>query len=564
MPTLTTPLSSPPALPNVVESVTERAPNSARLRLWLPFVAFLLFFALTTVLSIQHKGLTFDEANHLNYGTQLAFGHAADRPINSVMPITALNALGMKIHPSLTGARAVTILFSLATATLIFAWTWELYGLAAAYLAGLLYLLCPSILAHSSLVTTDIYAAGTVLFALYAFRRLVNRTNPFNALLTGVTLGLALLAKYTSVALLPIFCIILAIRATGAVSRRRHASEQSASAVSARGMLRFAGAVLLVALTAVLVINAGNLFQRIFVPLADFHLQSHAFTSLLNVFPWLGKVPAPVSFAWLQGLDWVLHDSSAGAATPHLYLFGELRDPATQDPFTGYYFLVSLFKVPLPVQLILLLAAGTLLRQRDRHDWLRNELFLLVPLIFFFYFFNFSMRTQVGLRHFLVAFPPVFILAGSLLAATAGQQASRRRRGITAVLLLAQLVSVARFYPHFIPYVNELVTDRNRAYTLFADSNLSWGGDGYYLNKYLATHPKAVFQPPSPVAGTVVVELNALVGILHPESYRWLRDHFTPVDTIAGGSYLVYEVPDNAFAALPVTPEPEPEPEMRQ
>jgi len=39
------------------------------------------------------------------------------------------------------------------------------------------------------------------------------------------------------------------------------------------------------------------------------------------------------------------------------------------------------------------------------------------------------------------------------------------------------------------------------------------------------------------------VRVNALVGLnWNPEEYRWLREHFTPVDHIAY-SNLVYDVP---------------------
>jgi len=39
------------------------------------------------------------------------------------------------------------------------------------------------------------------------------------------------------------------------------------------------------------------------------------------------------------------------------------------------------------------------------------------------------------------------------------------------------------------------------------------------------------------------VPVNALVGVnRNPEEYRWLREHFSPVDHIAY-SLLVYDVP---------------------
>lgn len=544
-----------PSSPNERNNTDESAYGRAAI---IPFACFLVIFATVSLLAIQHKGLTYDEANHLNYGTQLAFGHSSARPINSVMPATALNALGMKIHPSLAGARAVTILFSILTAILVFRWAFELYGLHAAYLAGLLYLFCPNILAHSNLVTTDIYAAGTVLLAMYCFWRLLNRPTMLHAILSGSSLGLALLAKFTAVALGPIFLIIAAARCIHKLSGR-----PSLSGITRKG-IRFVFAISLMAIAAITVINAGNLFQRVFVPLNEFPLQSAVFSSLRDLFPWLGPLPMPIAFAWFQGLDWVLHDSGTGAATPNLYLFGELRDPTRGESFTGYYFLVSIFKVPLAAQLILLATAVRMLWRRHRYDWMRNELFLIVPLIYFFYFFNFSARTQVGLRHFLVAFPLAFVLAGSVLAGYKGRPPGTWQKTLIGLLLLAQAASVAPFYPHFIPYVNEIVTDRKMAYRLFADSNLAWGGDEYYLRRYQDAHPGAIYEPETPATGTIIVGLNRLVGLLEPEKFRWLRESAEPVDTIAGGAYLVYQIP-GGNPAIPVENEsptlPLPDPE---
>lgn len=520
---------------------------------YIPFLCCLIVFGAVCLSAVLHKGLTYDEANHLNYGNQLAFGHSSARPINSVMPATALNALGMKVIPSLTGARAVTVLFSCFTAAVVFLWAFELYGLAAAYLAGLLYLCCPNILAHSGLVTTDIYAAGTVLLAMYSFWRLLNQPGLLHLTLCAVSLGLALLAKYTCVALGPIFVIILAVRYGSELPSRLRAAPHSGWRLLCGDALRFAGYACIFALVAITVINAGNLFEKVFVPLADFPLKSETFSSLLSKFPWLGPLPVPTSFAWFQGLDWVLHDSKTGAATPNLYLFGEMRDPTRGESFTGYYFLVSLFKVPIATQIILFAALIAMLWRRPSRDWLRNELFMLVPLLYFFYFFNFSMRTQVGLRHFLVAFPLAFVLAGGLLA-KAGEKSSGNRLRIAAfALILLQVVSVARFYPHFIPYVNEFIADRRQAYKVFADSNLAWGGDDYYLKQYLAAHPEAVFEPKTPTAGTIVVETNNLVGIIYRQAFAWLRENFEPVDFVAGGAYLVYEVPADRLA-LPASP----------
>jgi len=102
-------------------------------------------------------------------------------------------------------------------------------------------------------------------------------------------------------------------------------------------------------------------------------------------------------------------------------------------------------------------------------------------------------------------------------------------------------VSTLSYYPHFISYFNEFVPDRKLAYRHLADSNLDWRGNEWYLAEYIRHHPDTIIDPRKPEAGRIVVAVNALVGVNRdPEQYRWLREHFAPVDHIAY-SFLVYD-----------------------
>src|SRR5262245_47471787 len=106
----------------------------------------------------------------------------------------------------------------------------------------------------------------------------------------------------------------------------------------------------------------------------------------------------------------------------------------------------------------------------------------------------------------------------------------------------ALIVSVLSYYPHFLPYFNELVWDRSKAYTVLADSNIDWGQNAWYVSRYHDTHPGVIDEPDAPTAGTILVHVNALVGITaDPNKFRWLRERFAPVDHVAHGT-LVYRI----------------------
>ena len=187
---------------------------------------------------------------------------------------------------------------------------------------------------------------------------------------------------------------------------------------------------------------------------------------------------------------------------------------------------------------IVLALVGFLFPDRQRAAILRrDELLLLVPILVYWAYFNFLFNTQIGIRHVLPVFALATVFCGRLLADPASKFLQ-----LTALILTVWVgASTVSYYPHFLSYFNELVPDRKLAYRYLADSNLDWGGNEWYLAEYIRRHPGVVVDPGNPQAGRIVVPVNILVGIGNPERYRWLREHFSPVDHIAY-SFLVYDV----------------------
>jgi Gpi18-like mannosyltransferase len=65
--------------------------------------------------------------------------------------------------------RPITVLFSLLGAFVIYRWTKDLYGRRSALFAVLLYTFEPNIIAHSQVITTDLYSIVMVTLATYTF-----------------------------------------------------------------------------------------------------------------------------------------------------------------------------------------------------------------------------------------------------------------------------------------------------------------------------------------------------------------------------------------------------------
>jgi hypothetical protein len=113
------------------------------------------------------------------------------------------------------------------------------------------------------------------------------------------------------------------------------------------------------------------------------------------------------------------------------------------------------------------------------------------------------------------------------------------------VLSLYLISSVISYYPYYISYFNEIVWDRKMAYK-YLRFNLDWGQDAFILKRYRAEHPGVHKASETPVLLTETtryyLDVNQLVGVTRdPETFKWLRDNFEPVDRIAP-SYLLFEI----------------------
>lgn len=499
------------------------------------------------ITSLRHLTVTYDEPRHFLYGQNI-LKLDSNRFDDSKMPISALNALPGAIAARwpagparewlgrLETGRFVTILFSLLVALTVFAWARERSGPLAGLLAMALYAFDPNFLAHGQLVTTDVYAAGAITMALFAFWRLLDRGGWPRLVATGLALGLALITKYTALALVPLLAVVaVLVHARAVLDDVRERRVRSLWYRLRSGM----GNAVAIGALALGTVNAAFLFNGTGTSLSEYTFRSRPFQSIQRRVAWAGKIPLPVPYPYVEGLDWVVQRERTGEGYGHIYLLGETRQG---EGFAGYYLVATLFKVPLATLALLVLAAGAYLRRLRQQGQSALDWVIVLPVAFFAVYFNFFYRAQIGMRYFLVVFPLLYVLAGDLLGRT--QPPSRRRVGAVLTAVAAVAASVVSYYPHFLPYFNELVGDRRSAYRILADSNIDWGQHVWYFQRYLDQHPGAIVEPDKPTAGTILVGVNMLTGVAgEPERYRWLRDHFAPVDHVAH-AVLVYQVSD--------------------
>jgi len=458
-------------------------------------IVLLLWIAVVVTLAQLRMSPTYDEPNHVTRGIavlrtgdyRLSLDHPPLANVLEALPVAWRQSGFSSALPAwrgertgataretvwkdpaegvrlIRGARPMVLLFTLGLGALIFLWASALFGPWGGVFALALYALDPTMLAHGGLATTDMAAACTMLLALYLLRRYLRRPARGRLLWAGIGLGLALVAKFSALILLPIIGLVLLVIAL----QLPRDVEYPIGWPAARGrrVLRAAGAY------AVMLLISGMVVWGIYgfkvEPLgAKPGLPLPATASRIDHIP----VPA---LQYLRGVKTVISSAEGHRA----YLLG-MVDPTGKGWW--YYFPIAIaVKTPLPELLLILgmLLLALLPRIRARLALESGEwLLLLLPAGVYFLaalgVLGFSLN--LGIRHIMPLYAFLLVLAGGwavLLSAT------RARGLLLGCLLAAQLASVLFAFPDFIAYFNEPGRLLNARHPVLIDSNVDWGQD---------------------------------------------------------------------------------------
>jgi 4-amino-4-deoxy-L-arabinose transferase-like glycosyltransferase len=364
-------------------------------------------------------------------------------------------------------SRVPLILLAVVSGLLLFLFTRSLFGAGTGLLALFLYALEPTVLAHGRVVQTDVPATFGLLLVVYALRRYLTRPTLRAALLIGAAGALAVLAKFSMLAIGPAYAVFFLVLLWRAPRAGR-----------LRGRVAAEGALAAASLFAV--IWAAYFFHS--RPLTNFDARWIAESFPANSETVSAAVRAlsylfPTDF--VLGIFFQLWHAQAGHQAGLLGMYST----------TGwwYYFPVAFaLKTPLPVLLLSLLGLSwSAYRLFVRQD--RRFLFLLVP-FGLYTLFVMASPINIGVRYYLPAYPFLLAGAGALLArllATWQKPGAARAGALTTLLLMGwAAVEAARAYPDHMSYMNQLAAGRPHWWYL-SDSNVEWGDDARALAVYL-------------------------------------------------------------------------------
>jgi tetratricopeptide (TPR) repeat protein len=363
-------------------------------------------------------------------------------------------------------AKLQMILLSVVLGLFVYLWSREFFGPFAALVSLLLYVLDPNILAHSSIIHTDLPFAATLFIGCYFFCRAQNELTWLNLSLVCLLFGMAATTKDSFIAIVPIWLSLATIKIFRAEPITCNLLDRAQVASSPKQKaLVFAGMFCAAAITGYFCIWAAYGFRFAAVPGGE---------SPLYLTPILARNSFIHSVQTLMIDHHLFPEAFVGGylynfkILPHAaYLLGEI----SPDGFWGYFPIVFAVKTPLPTMFLLAATVVVLLHGHGSKAYLGLA---LPPLIYFI--LAIWSRFNLGIRHLLPVYPFLFVLIGGTVDRL-WREGSWLKRNLLVLLGLWSIWSALSTYPHFLAYFNELAGGPESGHKWLLDSNLDWGQD---------------------------------------------------------------------------------------
>lgn len=552
---------------------------------WIIAILLLAIFFIRAAAGIREKTATYDEPEHILRG--YAYLRAPDLRLNTHHPpliniFTALplfsdtrmrmdfseknsswetadmNTLAERLGQillfspdMLLSARLMNILLGVILGLLLFAFAKKYFGAFPALLALIFYTLCPNILAHTSLVTTDIGITLFMFLALWAYLAYVQNPTLKNLFALSFALLSAFLTKFNSIMLIPFF-IIFSFFYFWSSGRKIFEKKFILRLLKHHAILLL---ILLGGLAAFYKFEIKTLAE-------SYHSEQlyGEFSNLITIkFPqlkiqnsilWISKnIPLPFPY-YIQGFIENIYKHSFWGH--NAFLAGKY----SKRGWWEYFPTAFAIKTPVPQLLgtLLALVLGAIyiisqLKKKSIYPPLQKIKILIrensaVCMLFFFAAFYTAIalraKLNLGLRYILPVYPAVFIFMGIALSSIFKKN-KKNWGAVLGILLLWQLQSSVFIHPDYLAYFNEFIGGPKNGYKYLLDSNLSWGQNDLLVEQYIQKLKKENPSRPAyldpgcePKRGAIIVDVNKFQGVddMHDRRYAWLRENFSPEDMI--------------------------------
>ena len=383
-------------------------------------------------------------------------------------------------------SRRVVLFFSIACAALIYWWANVLYDGFTAFVCASMWLMHPSIIAHSSIATLDAGTGFICLLSVYLFWKFLLKPTWLLVALAGLALGLAQASKFSMVILYPAF-LLSAIYERW----RMHRSEFSGRLPMVHFWIRFSSIIF----ASLIVLNGLYGFDRCFKSLGQFNFRSRALsgqvTAHLDEIPsgnrfkesFASLLPVPLPSDYLLGLDSQKWEEEIGFY--HLTNGRLVHGGRWFSPF-------QTLMTKTPLGSLLLFVASLLWFLSGSASLAKSHLSLSV-----LFFFAIGLIAQTGMnwvfRYMIPIIPMAIILSGDFLWGLCRVTPPRVRgvvRGAIIIGVLCNCYVTISIKPNFFTFGNAIAGGIPGSQRIFLGSDYDWGQDLMRLRYWSSQHPE--------------------------------------------------------------------------
>lgn len=396
---------------------------------------------------------------------------------------------GNLVELMLASSRAAMILWGVASGLLVFFWSRRLWGSWGACLSLALCAGSATMLAHGPMVTSDMTAAFCLLAASGAFWRYLEKPGAGRLGLSLLATAAAAIAKFSFVLLVPVYGILL-LWHLGTPSPSIQPLATSTRLLN--GGLKITGLTVAHVLAAGLIVWASFGFRykaeaSALPPTTQLYIQ---WDELLPTDGLKREVLLTLKNyrllpeAYTHGFAYVLQASESRGA----FAAGQVSSTGWWW-FFPYSFLLksSLAELLATLALIVIAARRWIFAGGSRH--IPEDLRKIAPLIALVLVYggvSLSSNLNIGHRHILPLYLPLFIMAGALLRPSA----RKLSRTLAAALIVLQATESIRAYPNYLAYFNPLAGAADQRWRHLVDSSLDWGQELPSLATWLKSNQR--------------------------------------------------------------------------
>jgi hypothetical protein len=375
-------------------------------------------------------------------------------------------------------AKLPFVIITLILGLFVFLWSLQWFGPVAAIASLTLFATDPNIIAHSTIVHTDMPFTVFFFIGTYFFQRALSTRRWPDGLLACALFSLAAITKFSSVG------IVASWSLAGLIWLLQPASSQDsplAGAVSRRRNLLLLSGLLL-----------GSLLGAYLFTWAAYGFRFAAIPGTEESFVMAPVMPETTPLFVRQTASFVTRFH----LLPEAWIYGELHTLAflsrtsfllggfSEEGFWLYFPVAFLAKTPLPALILVSLSFAGLL---TRHNFHKRPIFTLWAPVLVYFSIAVWARMNIGIRHILPIYPFLFVLAGESAAAL-WQSRTVWKRGCLILIGGWALWGSVVTYPNYLAYFNEAAGGPKNGHNVLLDSNLDWGQNLKSLKSWMGEH----------------------------------------------------------------------------